>query len=195
MYGDLLLDQLGVNFLGPAPLDLELLHMLTTFHWNASHSTLGWWFCHNNTMSCNENFWVEQVTVPHPPPPLGKDKGWGRTRRGGGGGTTIFHSIRPPQLATATEPLSASETPSLSTQKGCNGRIKRPHTQDACSLKCFPSFHNSTTTRIKGGVFAQRGHSAGTAPIITVIIQVTTLKTSPPAESCTINSKLENSNI
>ena len=29
-----------------------------------------------------------------------------------------------------------------------------------------------------GGVFAQRAHSAGTAPIITVIIQVTTLK--PP---------------
>ena len=28
-----------------------------------------------------------------------------------------------------------------------------------------------------GGVFAQRGHSAGTAPIITVIIRVTTLKT------------------
>ena len=42
MYGDLLLDQLGVNFLGPAPLDLELLHMLTTFHWNALGSTLGW---------------------------------------------------------------------------------------------------------------------------------------------------------
>ena len=31
-----------------------------------------------------------------------------------------------------------------------------------------------------GGVFAQRGHSARTAPIITVIIQVTTLKTTPP---------------
>ena len=53
MYGDLLLDQLGVNFLGPAPLDLELLHMLTTFHWNALGSTLGWWFCHNKTVSCN----------------------------------------------------------------------------------------------------------------------------------------------
>ena len=42
-----------------------------------------------------------------------------------------------------------------------------------------------------GGVFAQRAHSAGTAPIITGIIQVTTLKTTPPAESCTINSKLK----
>ena len=30
-----------------------------------------------------------------------------------------------------------------------------------------------------GGVFAQRGHSARTAPIITVVIQVTTLKTTP----------------
>ena len=49
--------------------------------------------------------------------------------------------------------------------------------------------------RLFGGVFAQRGHSAGTAPIITVIIQVTTLKTTPPAESCTINSTLKNSNI
>ena len=83
MYGDLLLDRLGVNFLGPAPLDLELLHTLATFHWNALGSTLGWWFCHNNTVSCNEKFWVEQVTVPHPP--LGKDKGWGRTGGGGGG--------------------------------------------------------------------------------------------------------------
>ena len=92
MYGDLLLDQLGVNFLGPAPLDLELWHMLTTFHWNAVGSTLGWWFCHNNTMSCNEKFWVEQVTVPHPP--LGKDKGWGRTRGGGtfGGPAWVLQS-------------------------------------------------------------------------------------------------------
>ena len=81
MYEDLLLDQVGVNFLGPAPLHLELLHMLTTFHWNALGSTLGWWFCHNNRVSCNEKFWAEQVTVPQPP--LGKDKGWGRT--GGGG--------------------------------------------------------------------------------------------------------------
>ena len=75
MYGDLLLDQLGVNFLGPVPLDPELLHMLTTFYWNALGSTLGWWSCHNNTVSCNEKFWVEQVTVPLPPP--GKDKGGG----------------------------------------------------------------------------------------------------------------------
>ena len=64
MYGDLLLDRLGVKFLGPAPLHLELLHMRATFHWNALGSTLGWWFCHNNTVSCNGTFWVEQVTVP-----------------------------------------------------------------------------------------------------------------------------------
>ena len=89
MYGDLLLDRLGVKFLGPAPLHLELLHMLSTFHWNALGSTLGWWFCllcrshsHYNTMSRNENFWVDQVTVH--PPPLGNDKGWGTTRGGGG---------------------------------------------------------------------------------------------------------------
>ena len=82
MYEDLLLDQLGVNFLGPAPLDLELLRMLTNFHWIALGSTLGWWFCHNNTVSCNENFWVEQVTAP--PPPMGKDKGGGEDKGGGG---------------------------------------------------------------------------------------------------------------
>ena len=45
MYEDLLLDRLGVKFLGPAPLHLELLHILSTFHWNALGSTLGWWFC------------------------------------------------------------------------------------------------------------------------------------------------------
>ena len=39
MYGDLLLDRLGVKFLGPAPLHLQLLHMLSTFHWNALGST------------------------------------------------------------------------------------------------------------------------------------------------------------
>ena len=33
-------------------------------------------------MSRNEKFWVDQVTVPHPPP--GNDKGWGTTRGGGG---------------------------------------------------------------------------------------------------------------
>ena len=42
MYGNLLLDQLGVNFPGPPPFDLELLHMLTTFQWNVLGSTLGW---------------------------------------------------------------------------------------------------------------------------------------------------------
>ena len=45
MYGDLLLDRLGGKLLGPAPLDLELLHTLSTFHWNAEGRTLGWWFC------------------------------------------------------------------------------------------------------------------------------------------------------
>ena len=38
---------------------------------------------HNNTMSRNEKFWVDQVTPPPPPPP-GNDKGWGTTRGGEG---------------------------------------------------------------------------------------------------------------
>ena len=45
----------------------------------------------------------------------------------------------------------------------------------------FLSLHHGAvlvgTRVILGGVFTQRAHSAGTAPIITVIIQVTTLKT------------------
>ena len=45
MYGDLLLDRLGVKFLGPAPLHPELWHMLSNCQWNALRSTLGWWFC------------------------------------------------------------------------------------------------------------------------------------------------------
>ena len=36
---------------------------------------------HNNTVTCNKIVCADQVTVPHPP--LGKDKGWGRTRGGG----------------------------------------------------------------------------------------------------------------
>ena len=43
-----------------------------------------------------------------------------------------------------------------------------------------PGLHTNGTniaTMHQGGVFTQRGHSACTAPIITVIIQVTTLKT------------------
>ena len=60
---------------------------------------------HNNTVSRNEKFWVDQVTLP--PPPQGNDKGWGTTR--GGEGTQlkrrqkkmwIDESISPTQRAT-----------------------------------------------------------------------------------------------
>ena len=46
-----------------------------------------------------------------------------------------------------------------------------------------------------GGVFAQRAHSAGTAPIITVIIQVTTLKTTHLRNHAQLiqNSKIQTS--
>ena len=35
---------------------------------------------YNNTVSRNENFWVDQVTVPHTP--RGEGQGWGRTLGG-----------------------------------------------------------------------------------------------------------------
>ena len=49
-----------------------------------------------------------------------------------------------------------------------------------------------TGSDVLGGVFAQRAHSAGTAPIITVIIQVTTLKTTHLRNHGKINSTLKN---
>ena len=112
--------------------------MLTTFHWNALGSTLGWWFCHNNTVSCNEKFWVEQVTVPHPP--------WGRTRggEGQGGGGMKYTSIPPPL------PL-----------------------------------HNP------GQISWAFSHRAGTAPIITLYIPGTPLKTTPlQKHACSIQSRM-----
>ena len=48
---------------------------------------------HKTTMSRNEKFWFDQVTVPHPPP-LGNDKGWGTTR--GGGGCVCSTTLRDP---------------------------------------------------------------------------------------------------
>ena len=50
--------------------------------------------------------------------------------------------------------------------------MRRPSTSSGSELST-----NTTVWGGLGGVFAQRGHSAGTVPIITVIIQVTTLKT------------------
>ena len=54
---------------------------------------------HNNTMSRNEKFWVDQVA---PPPPSGNDKGWGTTRGGGG---TSFTALTDHLLFLA-QPLS-----------------------------------------------------------------------------------------
>ena len=49
------------------------------------HTYLGavWWspLPHNNTMSRNEKFWVDQVTVPQPP---GERQGVGNDKGGGG---------------------------------------------------------------------------------------------------------------
>ena len=56
--------------------------------WDTSGSAPQHSHPHNNTMSRNEKFWVDQVTVP--PPPGGNDKGWGMTR---GGGATLDSGI------------------------------------------------------------------------------------------------------
>ena len=45
------------------------------------------------------------------------------------------------------------------------------------------------TLLIRGGVFAQRGHSAGTAPIITLYYPGNTPENHPPTEACMIHSK------
>ena len=126
MYRDLLLDQLGVNFLGPAPLDLELLHMLTTFHWNALGSTLGWWFCHNNTVSCNEKFWVEQVTVPHPPrgegQGVGNERGGGRTHHTSSLSLNLGNSFQAMHTPLAIHTQHVHNHIALATDKQVNSR-------------------------------------------------------------------------
>ena len=75
--------------------------------------------------------------------------------RGGGGGDTEAHFPNPP-------------SPLLGRRDGTGG-----------SGRGYPTCRagGGGSTQHLGGVFAQRAHSAGTAPIITLIIQVTTLKT------------------
>ena len=63
---------------------------------------------HNNTMSYIENFWVDQVTVPHPP--LGNDKGWGTTRGGGGYGL-LAGGIHFGHFADQNPPLTPLSVP------------------------------------------------------------------------------------
>ena len=52
-------------------------------------------------MSCNEKFWVEQVTLPHPPP--GEGQGVGKDKGGG---------------VVPTHPPTHTHTPSLSNTRG-----------------------------------------------------------------------------
>ena len=58
-------------------------------------------------MRRNEKFWVDQVTVPHPPPPPGNDKGWGTTRGGEGyySKTFICSHRSQPQVQPEIYPL------------------------------------------------------------------------------------------
>ena len=53
---------------------------------------------HNNTMSRNQNFWVDQVT---PPPPRGNDNGWGTTKGCNGSGCNVRIRLQPRLLPTA----------------------------------------------------------------------------------------------
>ena len=46
---------------------------------------------HNNTMSRNEKFWVDQVTVPTPPP--GERQGVGNNKGGGGGTPSVLSNV------------------------------------------------------------------------------------------------------
>ena len=171
MYGDLLLDQLGVNFLGPAPLDLELLHMLTTFHWNALGSTLGWWFCHDNTVRCNKKFWVEQVAVPCPP--LGKDKGWGRTRGGGGTGDTSGSASQhtdplrrhsEPQRNLVVDQVTVPPHPPGEDKGGARVHQVSPskRTLESKEMWCgWTNNHRKPIQRKKGTCIRSTNHTAG----------------------------------
>ena len=62
---------------------------------------------HTNTVGRSKNFCVDQVT---PPPPRGKDKGWGRT--GGGGKRTTGRARRVgPALGTPKADFKRSANP------------------------------------------------------------------------------------
>ena len=58
-----------------------------------------------------------------------------------------------------------------------DSQMDSPQVQPNCNSKEKPSMQ---TQQALGGVFAQRAHSAGTAPTITVIIRVTAPKTTYP---------------
>ena len=164
--------------------------MLTTFHWNALGSTVGWWFgpfggrlsrCksarstrdtsgstsqhsppHNNTVSCNKNFCVDWS--PSPPPP------WGKTRGGagqGGGG---------PNIAVVSQDRSH-------LLRGRGGHTVPRGAQDPSTRCSAPHHVQGMSPVVHGGVFAQRAHSAGTAPIITLFIPGTPPENPPPCRS------------
>ena len=156
MYGDLLLDQLSVNFLGPAPLDLELLHMLTTFHWNALGSTLGWWFYYNNTVCHNEKFWVEQVT-----PPPGKGGGNNLVGGGGGGGRGDAQVLRcrqdPPRHTTRAHTRHAAQR----THSAC---VRGPTGPPPPLPGSARAPHPSSWPRPGGGGTPDIGHQNNTRP-------------------------------
>ena len=57
MYGDLLLDRLGVKFLAPAPLDLELLHMSNDLRQNRFlHGADEYYICPRGKHGCAVKF-------------------------------------------------------------------------------------------------------------------------------------------
>ena len=83
----------------------------------------------NNTMSRNEKFWVDQVTVPHPP--RGNDKGWGTTR-GGEGSYESHYIVSTCCIATQTRSvpnvaLSALYTMAIECCISCLGQLTPSH--------------------------------------------------------------------
>ena len=99
-------------------------------------------------------------------------------RLGGGGGVAQVPSA--PNLCNATRGTRRSRGQAASDSGATRGvhsnRAKRGRGR-VSSKGVASAASKGRMSAAQGGVFAQRGHSAGTAPIITVIIQVTTLKT------------------
>ena len=82
---------------------------------------------HNNTVSRNEKFWVDQVTVPPPPP--GNDKGWGTTR-GGEGTVNNLQILWCINNKTENSSRNSDQTPALATGHEMTGEMQKDRDTD-----------------------------------------------------------------